>query len=335
MKQLRIATIGDYQQWFSYFLMGTAQGTFLNGHLHAAIPIRQQPIHIEEQLKYFKPHIVFCHMIFSENLNDLCGEHIEREHIHQMLAVNRKKLGFKVAYQEGDAKKKPRFPYNASEIIDLGLINSSLYNNYQSILQVPCIHWPYFALNQDEFNTSERKFEYQAIFAGNASIRKEGHLHYGRARFLEDLGRRLTLKIFPDEKIGNTRFCSQEIAQSASAVIGINQGFNVSGYLDTRPFQYIGAGALFFMDPSPSMDLFFEPSVHYAPYKRHDQFDFMEKFEYYTEHHMDKNKEIRKAGFEYVQKWHSAKRRVQMVIDILLNGKEVSDYPIYLKEIVQ
>jgi len=188
MKQLRIATIGDYQKWFSYFLMGTGQGTFLNGHLHYSIPIRQKTIDIETQLKYFKPHIVFCHMIFSENLKDICGDLIEREHIHEMLAVNRKKLGFKVAYQEGDAKKNPRFPHNASEIIDLGLINSSLYKNYQSILQVPCIHWPYFALNQDKINISNKKFDYHAVFAGNSSSRPEGHLHYGRARFLEDLG---------------------------------------------------------------------------------------------------------------------------------------------------
>jgi len=335
MRQLRIATIGDYTKYFSYFLMGTAQGTFLNGHLHYAINIRQHPNMIEEQLKYFKPHLVFCHMIFSEHLKDARG-FLDREPLHEMLAKTKRKLGFKVAYGEGDAKKQPRYPYPATELIDLGLINSKLYQNFQSILSVPCIHWPYFAVNQNEINVSNKKFEYSAIFAGNFSNRSVGHLHYGRERFLTLLRKKIPgLKLFPDEEIGNTKFCSQEIASSADCVVGINQGFDVEGYLDTRAFQYIGAGGLFFMDPSPAMDLFFEPNIHYVPYERHNATDFASKYQYYMEQHRDKNKEIRKNGFEYVQKWHSAKRRVQMVIDILLNGKTINDYPIYLLDIKQ
>jgi hypothetical protein len=33
MKQLRIATIGDWDKFFSYYLEGTMQGSILNEHL--------------------------------------------------------------------------------------------------------------------------------------------------------------------------------------------------------------------------------------------------------------------------------------------------------------
>jgi spore maturation protein CgeB len=116
---------------------------------------------------------------------------------------------------------------------------------------------------------------------------------------------------------------------SASGILGINQGMDVPGYLDTRPWQYIGSGGLFFMDPSPAMDLFFEPDVHYVPYERHNVDDLIDKYQEMMKH-PEKNKSIRLEGFRYVQAHHTAKHRVQMVLDILA-GKEIS--PIYLEDI--
>lgn len=334
MRQLRIATIGDYQKWFSYFLMGTAQGSFLNGHLHYSIPIRQNPLEIETQLEYFRPHIVFSHMIFSENLKDyMTGKPEEREMFHDVLIRSRKNLGFKMIYQEGDAKLSPRYPYPVNELVDLALINSQQTEVFSALLRVPCIHWPYFALNQTEVSSGNNSFRFPVIFAGNVSANRGAwHLHSGRYEFIHKLRNRVDVKIFPSETIKNTRFLSQEVASSAEIVLGINQGMRVPGYLDTRPFQYIGAGALFFMDPSPAMDLFFEPGVHYVPYARHSVEDFLSQREYYFVHNRDKVKEIRKEGFSYVQEHHSAKRRVQMAIDAVL-GNDTTKYKIYLNDI--
>jgi len=330
-KQYRIATLGLSRTWFSYFQMGVSQGAFLNGHLHKLISLEQKIEYLEQELNYFKPHLVFCHAIFSESLKDHNGEILEREALHETLAKQRHKWGFKVIYQEGDAKKHPRFPFVTTELIDLCLINSALYKSYEGILKVPCIHWPYFALNQEDITIPDNLYKHSIVFTGNTSPRGPSHLHYGRAEFLDKLGKKIGLKLFPDSVVGNTRFCSQEIAAGTSVVLGINQGFDVPGYLDTRPWQYIGAGGLFFIDPSPAMDLFFEPNVHYVPYIRHDIDDVVEKHRYYMSENREAGNKIRAEGFAYVQAHHTSKHRVQMVIDII-EGKQPR-YPIYLKEI--
>ena len=354
MRQLRIATIGDYQKWFSYFLMGTAQGSFLNGHLHYSIPIRQHYEEIENQLRYFRPHFVFCHMIFSENLAAMIkgdenaeweqytdrGETkmkkiespIKRERFHEMLAKTRRQLGFKVLYQEGDAKRIPRYPHPITELVDLVLINSRQTEEYEKIFRVPTIHWPYFAMNLDAPQPSDNLFNAQMVFAGNMSPRNRGHLHYGRAEFLEGLKKHFNLKTFPNDNIKNTRFLSAEVASSAEVVLGINQGMNIPGYLDTRPFQYIGAGAFFFMDPSDAMNDFFQPTVHYVPYERHNVQSVRDWYNHYFKEHRDKVKEVRQTGFEYVQRWHTAAHRVKMAIDIAM-GADPKNYPIYLNDI--
>jgi hypothetical protein len=335
-KLLRIATLGDFARWNSYYLQGTIQGSILNGALHCSIPIRQYVEDIESQINYFKPHILFCHMIFSENLTTLCrndepDKQIRRENIHQTLSKIRRRWGTKVVYQEGDAKKDPRYPYPATEIIDLGLINNSLFKVYGGLLKVPCIHWPYFALNQDEISIPDNSLRCQMAFTGNVSPRGSSHLHYGRYEFIEKLKKRLEFKAFPNESLGNTRFLTADLAVSASTILGIQQGFNVVGYLDTRPFQYIGAGALYFHDKSPAMDLFFEEGKHYVGYNRFDVDSVVEKYYYYMKDNRELGNKIREEGFRYVQAHHTAKHRVKMVIDIL-EGKDVK-HPIYLNDI--
>jgi hypothetical protein len=330
MKQLRICTIGDFQKWHSYYLMGTTQGSILNGHLHYSIPIRQHPDSIKEQLNIFKPDLIFTHMLFSENLRDMCGGELTREALHEIIVGIRRKWGSKVIMQEGDAKPEPRYSYPVNELIDLCLVNSKLYNHYSDILKVPCIHWPYFALNQETLSTGDNRFRYNVIFAGNVSPRNKNHLHYGRSEFISKLAERMQVKVFPDDKIGNTRFCTADIAVSCDAVLGIHHGFNTYGYLDTRSFQYSGAGALYFHSECDAINQFFRPNYHYVPYEHMNVDSFINQYNHYMIHNREGAAMIRKQAFEYTQKYHTAKHRIQMVLDIL-DGKEPQK--IYLNEL--
>jgi hypothetical protein len=274
-------------------------------------------------------------MIFSENLKDIVtGEPREREQFHEVLVRSRRKLGFKMIYQEGDAKLSPRYPYPVNELVDLTLINSQQTEIFSALLKVPCIHWPYFALNQTEMSPGDNLFRAPVVFAGNVSAgRRANHLHHGRYEFIEKLKKHVEVRVFPSENIKNSRFSSQDVAASAEIVLGINQGLHVRGYLDTRPFQYIGAGGLFFIDRSPAMDLFFEPEVHYVPYARHSVESFIETRQIYFTHQRDQVKQIRRTGFEYVQKWHTAQKRVQLAIGTVMGEDMSKTCPIYLNDI--
>jgi hypothetical protein len=331
-KQLRIVILGDHQKYYSWFLAGMNQGFILNGHLTYSISIRQKPVQIEEQINFFKPHILACHMIFSEHLVDAEGKAYERESLHEVISRARRKWGTKIVYQEGDAKTGPRFPYSVMDLIDLGLINSQSTKEYTELLKVKCIHFPYFALCQNEIEVPDNIFRTQMSFAGNISPRKEGHLHYGRYEFIEKLKHKLEMKIYPDKNIGNSKFCTAQLAASSSSVLGIHQGFKVTGYLDTRPWMYCGAGGLYFHDSAPAMDLFFEDKVHYVKYNRFNVEDIYNKYMYYMSENREAGDRIRKEAFKYCQTYHTSKHRVKAVLDILENGGDKIP-GLYLKDI--
>ena len=320
-KQLRIITLGDFKQYYSWYLVGTVQGSILNGHLHYSVPIRQKPVAIEEQINFFKPNVLFCHMIFSEHLVDAEGKTYERESLHEVLSRARRKWGTKIVYQEGDARGGSRYPYPAMDLIDLGLVNSQLNEKYTELMKVKFIHFPYFSLYQKEIETPDNVFRTQMSFAGNTSPRKEGHLHTGRYEFIEKLKHKLEMKIYPDTIIGNSKFCTAQLASSSSSVLGIHQGFKVPGYLDTRPWMYCGAGGLYFHDKHPAMERFFRDGVHYVGFERDNIADFYEKWKYYKSN-PGAAKKIRKQAFEYTQKYHSSKERIKQVINII-EGKNV------------
>ncbi|MFA5024997.1 MAG: glycosyltransferase [Candidatus Shapirobacteria bacterium] len=319
-KQLRIITLGDFKQYYSWYLAGTIQGSILNGHLHYSVPIRQKPVVIEEQINFFKPHVLFCHMIFSEHLVDAEGKTYERESLHEVLSRARRKWGTKIVYQEGDAKNSPRYSYPITDLIDLGLINSQLNEKYSELMKTKFIHFPYFALYQNEIETPDNIFRTQMSFAGNTSPRKDGHLHSGRYEFIEKLKHKLEMKIYPDKNIGNSKFCTAQLAASSSSVLGIHQGFKIPGYLDTRPWMYCGAGGLYFHDEAPAMDLFFEDKVHYIKYNRFDVGDVYNKYMHYMSENREAGDQIRKEAFRYCQAYHTSKHRIKAVLDVLENG---------------
>jgi spore maturation protein CgeB len=109
--------------------------------------------------------------------------------------------------------------------------------------------------------------------------------------------------------------------------LGIHQGHNIHGYLDTRPFQYCGAGALYFHDRNDAIEQFFQKGIHYVEYGKFNVEDFTEKFNYYQEN-KQAGKDIRRQAFEYCQKHHNSKVRIQQAIDTIEGRKP---YPLYIQ----
>jgi hypothetical protein len=154
-------------------------------------------------------------------------------------------------------------------------------------------------------------------FAGSL----EDNQHHGpRAKFIQHLKSKVSIKTFPSPESGNTRFQTPELAASAKGVLGFQMGLDVQGYQDVRPFQNIGAGALYFHDIHPSMNQFFTNGVHYVGFERDNIDDFYNKWQYYMEN-PTKAIKIRNEGFKYCQEHHSSKERISQVINILEDKK--------------
>jgi len=293
--------------------MSAVQGTFLNGGLARAISLEKNSVNeIWEQINFFKPHIILAHTIFDNKPY--------REQLFNILRKSRSR-GCKVGYHAGDARGEPRYPHSIRDIVDFVLLNHWPHMPSYDVWQVPMYHWPYMALNQTDISKPDPLYINDLVFTG--SLQNNQH-HAPRAAFIEQLRSKVNVKTFPDPVVGNTRFQTPEVAASAGGVLGFQMGLDITGYQDVRPFQYIGAGALYFHDKHPSMDKFFEDGTHYISFERDNITDFYSKWQYYKEN-KEIAKKIRENGFYYCQEHHSSKSRVKQIINIV-EGKPNSLY---------
>ena len=123
-RPIRIATLGDWSKYFSYFLAGTQEGAILNGCMFRPIDIRLSWKVIRQNLEEFRPDILFSHMIFSKE------PHGPEKHLRE-LGKLRKQLDMKVFYHLGDARTVPRYPHDISEGVDACLVNQTQLESFE------------------------------------------------------------------------------------------------------------------------------------------------------------------------------------------------------------
>ena len=307
MKQLRIVGLGDYDNYFSYFTYSIMEGAIRTGNLFRPVPFFGHDLSvIKEQILWFKPHILIAHMLFG------CGHRHDQSRVFQMLRDMRQR-GIYVVYHNGDARKDPRYCGDISPIVDLGLLNQSDLAHYQNIWRVPCIRWPYMCLYQKEIADPVDLYKCSIAFTGG--IASKG-VHKERTDFVNTLqDRGCNVKLFPTNETGNTRFQTAELAASANMVLGMQMERQLKGYLDVRPFQYIGAGALYLHDKCEQMDEYFESGRHYIRYDKSDIEGFIANASI-----LNKGgpmvQAIREYGFKYCQNRHSTKQRMEEILKV-------------------
>jgi hypothetical protein len=142
-------------------------------------------------------------------------------------------------------------------------------------------------------------------------------VHYDRTQFIDALSREIKVTLFPNKELGNSSFQTAELAASANAVLDVQMRADIPLYLNVRPYQYIGAGALFFHDRTEQIRHVFEEGNHFVGYETGDVESFMDGYRYYVNQQPHLADEIRRKGFEYCQKYHSTEERVKFVIDLL------------------
>ena len=319
MKQLRIVGLGDYANYYSYFTYGVLEGAIRCGAWFRPVHLFQTLDDVKSQIDFFKPHIILAHCIFNRRPH-------KREDVFQLLSDFRRKYGTKIYYHMGDARAEPRYPHDISPFVDGALVNNLELDKWSSIWGVPCIHWPYMALYQKAMAEPDDRFFADVVFTGSLGA-KEGY-HAERTSFIDELKELLNVKTYPDEVWGNSRFLTAEVSSSSKAVIGTQMGGGVEGYVDVRPWQYIGAGALYFHERHPSMDYYFREDYHYVAFTEIEE--FLNKYNWYLDHPVAA-KAVRAAGFEYCQKWHNTMHRMNRVLNLY---DDMEPYPpTKLKEI--
>jgi len=310
MKQLRIATLGDWNNYLSYFLVGSMEGAIRCGTWFRPIQLLGVDLSVvKKQIDFFKPHIILSHCIFNTKPEGW------REKIFQLLRDAKKKWGSYNCYHIGDARKEPRYPYDISDFMDLGLVNNLEYERWGKIWNIQCINWPYPVLYQKGISSVDERFKSDIVFTG--ALGSNTH-HIERTIFIQQLkDKGINIKTYPDETYGNSRFLTAEISASAKAVLGSQMGKEVFGYVDVRPFQYIGSGALYMQEKHKNIEQFFRSGEHYISFEEGNVDSFLEEYNKYN----NKSKKIRKYGFTYCQNYHSTEERIRNIIN-MYEGKD-------------
>lgn len=318
----RIVCFGNWPQP-TYFTLGVMEGSILNGAWFRPVPIQNSLTEIQEFLRFVKPDMILSHMIFGQPYHPY-------ERMYEILKQIKREFGTRLIYHAGDARTEPRKPQPIDDLVDMALCNHNLLTEYENYWKVPCIHWPYGCLQQGVPAEKNNAFKRDWIFTGGTGNNKH---HSHRAEIIQKLKhRKVDILVLPedDKKIINTMYFTPEIASSAKAILGSQMGTTIPLYQDVRPFQYIGAGALYFHDRHPNMDFFFEPGKHYVPYERGNIDNLLQQWKHYVVDHPREGEKIRRHGFQFCQTFHSVKERMKMVIDVF-DGKEINtDYRRFL-----
>jgi len=319
----RIICFGNWPQP-TYFTLGVMEGSILNGAWFRPVPIQNSLNEIKEFMRFVKPDIILCHMIFGQ-------PHHPYDQMYNILKQVKKEFGTTLVYHAGDARTQPRKPKSINDLVDFALCNHGLLKEYENYWNIPCFHWPYGCLQQGIQAEINPSFERDWIFTGGTGQNKH---HSTRSDLIKQMKqKRIDILVLPedDKNIINTMYLTPEISSSAKAILGCQMGCDIPLYQDVRPFQYIGAGALYFHDRHSNMDYFFEAGKHYVPYERDNVNDLLNQWKYYVVDNPKEGEKIRRYGFQFCQKFHSVKERMKMVIDIC-DGKEVNtNYNRFLK----
>lgn len=305
-RPIRIVTLGDWSNYFSYFLAGTQEGAIHNDCLFRPIDIGLSKEKIINCLAQFRPNILFCHCIFSNNFRP--------QEQFEVLETVRKRFGTKVYYHLGDARTEPRYPQDISRFVDVCLVNQTgNLQKFSDIWKVPTYYWPYGCFKQKEIAVIDPKFRHNLVFTGRLASKG---VHEGRSKFVQELKKVLPdLALYPNQEYPDTKLLTADIAASSKAVLGVCAGYDIEGYIDVRPFQYPGAGGFLFQRYYQGMGKLFENKKHLVWFADYDINNFLGLYGEYMGKPEAMNR-IRKDGFAFCQKHHSMQVRVKSVIDL-------------------
>jgi len=308
----RVVILGNIQNYYSHFLYGTLEGAIRCGCWAKTVQLINRSVKdIRNEIDFMKPDFIFAHMIFGPLRMDVL----------QMLNDMRRSYGTKVIYHMGDARETSRYPKPIDQWVDLGLVNHGDFQKFSNIWRIPTIHWPYMCFYQKDIADYDPKYASNMAFTGDL----DSSTHHGpRGQFIQQLKRLINIKVYPTPQTGNTRFQTAELSSSAKSVLGMQMGVNIPLYQDVRPWQYCGAGALYFHDQCKSIDAFFEPGFHYVPYRRNDARHLKDQYDRYVNTH--EGDKIQRQAFDYCQKYHSTKERVQSVLNYFEGGETLPLY---------
>jgi hypothetical protein len=226
-----------------------------------------------------------------------------------------KKINVKVVHTCNDARTKDRYMGDISGAFDLALVGSyPLVTNCSKVFNVPVFFCPYSSLTYDKMANFAPDLAFTVpVFTGSPGAHRTGWAD-NRAGFIEALQKIMPIKIFKTQSGSDLRSRTPELSVSAKCILGLCVGYEIPGYMDVRPFQYLGTGAFMIMRKFNGMDAYI-PDDLYVGFQTYDEPQYVKKM---WERYKDRDtSNMRKMAFDYVQANHSSKIRIANVLKII------------------
>jgi len=255
---------------------------------------------IEQRIKLWRPDVIWTHMLLwpptgAPPVGDIVA-----------IVGHAAARGVRVVLHDGDAKQGTRYPRSIASWCALALVNHA-YD--RSAWGVPVLRWPYFAMAQAAIASAAPELACGLFFAGSVAM---SPTYEKRSRLLGDLVARgvgLRMPMTGDNTLDRTA----EIAASADAVLGFGRP-EVPGWVDTRVFQYPGAGGILLHD---DVQGYLEPWEHFVPYVSGSAESIVDALARLGKLSETDRVRLRSRAFSHVQQHHSSLARVRQVFDAL------------------
>lgn len=226
-------------RYLSAYVLGVAQAVNQLGHWHRTVSVFDDAASIERQIAEMSPDIIWTHTVAWPPVGA-----VPASELLPMLA-RWKRRGSITYLHDGDPRAREVHPdLDVEAAFSIALVNRTVDDHWP----VHSIRWPYAAMTQKEIGPAREEWRCDLLFAGHLRRHQEG---YGdRTRLVYALHRRLGPRmriISPGGGDTNNRMLVADVAPSAGAILGYGRP-DVPGWIDTRAFQYPGAGGLLIHD---------------------------------------------------------------------------------------
>jgi len=279
------------------------------GAWHRDVEITADLASLKQQVLEMAPDVIWTHMLLWPPRGAPAVESLLEA------AVEWRAEGARVLLHDGDPRETCRYPQDISAAVDLALLNHTLD---RSAWNVPVLHWPYAALVQAQMGTPVERFHCKLAFAGlqRESSGAAGDLYGARTACVRSLASTGLLTVFPEEGGVNNRMQVADLAPSATAVLGFGRP-EVPGWIDTRVFQYPGAGGILLHDDVHPEVTGLIPDQHYIHVPRYDVEAITEAVARLRALPSRDQYALRQRAFNHIQAFHTYLNRVRRVLGLL------------------
>ena len=308
---MRAVIIGNTRLNYSWFCLTHRQGLKLNGWEVLEIDYKSNSLQtIKKRIIDYKPNVVYTHLSFHSNINSV-------NDVLQMFKEIKNKIEVKIVHSCGDARTHDRYMGDLRGCFDIAFVGTyPMVRNCQKAFKVPVFYSPYSSLVYEKMAdfASDLAFN-DPVFTGSPGAHRTGWKD-DRAGFIEKLQKQISIKIFQTQSNNDLRHRTPELSVSAKLVLCLCVGYEIDGFIDVRPFQYLGTGACCVIRKFMNMDRFI-PDDLYWPIFGYTNNDIKKIKEYHKKSLKENTFGMRKKAFNYIQQNHSSKIRIKKELDII------------------